>query len=178
MFSHRNPLRFIGIGVLGFLASCSDRTPAGPDAPVDPAAAAVGEQGADLEQGTGVFAFDGVVWMDCINEFVFSHVRAPYTYRVTVTPSGNVLYQDSFDHRVSNGTMTGLSSGIVWTRVNNRAPFIQNITLGGTVTHGVFNGDFVSDNGPTIKAHEVFHMRQDADGQIVAERGDFRCWVK
>ena len=171
MFPRCNPLRFIGIGVLGFLASCSDTMPVEPDTLFEPAAA-------DVERGTGVFAFDGVVWMDCINEFVFSHVRAPYTYRVTVTPSGNVLYHDRFDHRVSNGTMTGLSSGIVWTRVNNRSPFLQNITLGGTVTHAVFNGDFVSDQGPTIKAHEGFHMRQDADGQIVAEHADFRCWVK
>jgi len=170
------------LAVLALFVACGESTD-----PVSPEAAAenpelvsgTADAGALVEEGTGVFTFDDIVFFDCVGENVRSIVYAPYTYRLIQMPSGGFVYQETWDTGAVTGTLIGQTSGIVWDRTNNVAPFIERSTGGGSgMIHYTFKGDFESDVGPDLKVHEVFHLSWNASGELVAAFYKPKCVQK
>lgn len=132
--------------------------------------------GAVLEEGTGVFTYDQVIYFACVGEDVRSIIHAPYTYRVVESPSGNNVYVELWDTDAVTGTLIGQTSGIVWSRINNVSPLVQRNTGGGSgMLHYTFKGDFESDVGPYLKVQQVFHMSWNASGELTADFSKSRC---
>jgi hypothetical protein len=104
-------------------------------------------------------------------------VYAPFTYRLILTPRGDFVYVEHWDTEAVTGTMIGLDSGIVWTRTKNLSPYIVRST-GGGMEHYTFKGTFVSDHGPTIEVHEVYHVSYDANGELRVELFKFHARLK
>jgi len=173
----------LALAALGLVLACGEST--GPLSPVNPDLSAgegpefvnaTADAGATVEEGTGVFTFDGIVFFDCVGEDVRSIVYAPYTYRITETPGGNLIYRETWDTEAVTGTLIGQTSGIVWQRTNNVSPLVQRSTGGASgMFHYTFKGDFESDVGPDLKVHEVFHLSWNAAGELTAEFHKANC---
>ena len=135
-------------------------------------------RGATIETGSGVFVVeDEVVWFEPVGEYVLVSVYAPFTYRLILTPRGDYVYVEHWDAEAVTGTMEGLSSGIVWTRTKNRSPYIVRST-GGRMEHYTFKGTFVSEDGPTIEVHEVYHVSYDANRELRVDLFKFHARLK
>jgi hypothetical protein len=131
-----------------------------------------------MESGSGVFTFDGDVFLDCLGEVVRSVIAAPYTYRRVLTPTGDSLYVEHWNNKEITGTLTGLTSGLTWNRVDNVSPLVDR-SMGGGMTMYTFKGTFVPvSTGPTIQAHERYHVSRDAKGNTRVDMYEFRCWLK
>ena len=171
--SHRS---FLSLSFVVILA-CSDG--GGPLAADRSIAERLPVQGDIVQAGTGVFTFEGIVPLDCIGESVHDIVSAPYTFHLITTPSGNSIYVEQWDRENVTGTLVGLTTGTVWTRVNTVSPFVDRTTGGASsMTTYVARAEFVSETGPTFIGRDIFHITRDANGRVTSEFHEFRCWLK
>lgn len=170
--------RLFSLLLFALILACSDG--GGPLAADRTTADLLPVQSDVVESGTGVFTFNGInPNLACIGEGVRSVVHAPYHYKVHTTPSGNTVYVELWDHKSVTGTLTGLTTGTVWTRTRTVSPFIDVSTGGDSrMTMYIVRATFVSETGPTIEAKEVFHITRDASGRVTSEHYSFRCWLK
>lgn len=171
----------LALAVTGTLAACGEARD-----PVSPASSGASasdspelvtgtaDAGAIVEAGTGVWEFEGTGFFECAGEEVLSIVHAPFTYHLVEMPSGDFVYQETWDTDAVTGTVTGLESGIVWERTNNVSPMVIRSTGGGMI-HYTFKGDFVSDEGPNLQVVEIFHLSSNASGELTTEFYDLRC---
>ena len=135
-------------------------------------------RGATIETGSGVFIVEDVLeWFEPVGEEVLISVYAPFTYRLILTPRGDFVYVEQWDTEAVTGTMIGIDSGIVWTRTKNLSPYIVR-SSGGGMEHYTFKGTFVSEDGPTIEVHEVYHVSYDANGELRVELHKFHARLK
>lgn len=162
----RTPILLLVISALG----CSEGTPA----PTDPIGSSGPQRAAVVSSGEGTFTFHAVHYWACVGEVVENSVEAPYRWHLVETPQGDFVYHDHWDQKTVEGTLVGQTTGTVWRRVQNGGPFIQRSTGGGMV-QWAFHGWFVTDTGPDIRVHEVFHASRNANGELVAQRYDFSC---
>ena len=170
--SHRS---FLSLSFVVILA-CSDG--GGPLAADRSIAERLPVQGDIVQAGTGVFTFEGIVPLDCIGESVHDIVSAPYTFHLITTPSGNSIYVEQWDRENVTGTLVGLTTGTVWTRVNTVSPFVDRTTGGASsMTAFVAQAEFVSETGPTFIGRDIFHISRDANGRVTSEFHEFRCWL-
>ena len=162
-------IRILTVAIAAAAAACSDS--AGPADPVAPI-----QMNATTTKGTGVFAVDNVVFFPCVGETVHTVLNAPFTFYLVTLPSGEYVYHDHWDTQAVTGTLTGLTSGTVWTRDRFRSPFMDRSTGGGT-THWTSTGIFVSETGPTLQINEVFHVSRNAAGEIKVLKHEFNCRI-
>ncbi|HSJ15763.1 MAG TPA: hypothetical protein VK939_15260 [Longimicrobiales bacterium] len=164
---YRPTMRFaVAILIAGILGSCDAPNPAEP-----PVAVAYG---ALSEGGTGTFVDSGEVYFPCLDEFVRVEVEVPYQYRLVVTPGGNVLFADHFLPGQATGTITGLTSDVVWSIQRLISPEIIR-TAPGSVYMFTANQWWMSDAGPSIHVHSTYRIIQNSQGEFTSERADFRC---
>lgn len=142
-----------------------------------PAAVVETGNGAVVERGEDVFTFDQIIWLECVGEYVRAIVYAPYSYHLVLTPTGDFIYHDLWKPQDITGTLTGQSSGIIWTRARNVSPFISRST-GGGMEHMVGTVLFTSETGPDLLIHEVYHSSQNANEEVTAEFYLSRCKIK
>lgn len=164
------PLRCL---MLVLVAACADvRDATAPDEPAGIARL----DAATVTRGTGVFTFNRVHFWACVGERVHNVARMPLEWTQVVTPNGDVLYRELIMNGEGVGTVTGLTSGHIWRRDVKASPFIQH-TMGGGMTHFTYQGRFVSETGPTLFVHEVFHVSRDASGEITVDHHEVSCRV-
>ncbi len=92
--------------------------------------------------------------------------QVSYRYTLVILPTGEYVYRELWPYGTI-GTITGLSSGTVWTRTEV-SPYVERSTGGGMVT---WTGHvrFVSETGPTIDVNESFHLSSNANGDVTAD---------
>ena len=163
-----SPARVLITLIVVAAAGCSDST--GPVADVS------AQFEASAVTGTGAFTADNVVFFPCVGEVVHTVVNAPYTFRLLTLATGEQVYHEHWDPHAVTGSITGLTSGTVWTRDRNRSALIDR-TTGGGMLHFTFTGIFVSDTGPTLRINEVFHTSRNAAGELVIEKYEFNCRI-
>lgn len=135
-------------------------------------------QASAMTTGSGVFSWEGVsIDYECLDEPTYSVVNAPYTYHLVVNPNGDEVYVEKWDKKAITGTLTGLVTGRVWTRVDNVSPMVIR-TAGGGMTHYTFRGTMVRDGGPTLEFREIYHVSRDANGVLRIENWKYNCWAK
>jgi hypothetical protein len=161
--------------ILGLFASaaCADGpTPLAPEAEINGGDVALAT--ASAVKGTGVFSLDQYVFFECAGEVVHNVFQVPYTFHRVVTPSGDYVYVEQWDGREATGTLTGLTTGTVWTRARMVSPYIERST-GGGMTHFVGRVTFTSATAPNIEVREVFHISRNASGEITSQHYELRC---
>ena len=131
------------------------------------------------EKGQGVLAVRGVFFWPCIGEFVQVELQRPFSYRTTVTPSGNVVYHDHFLRDGSSGTAVGLTSGTVWTQDRIVGAFNQIVHANeGELVSETVNAWWVSESAPSLHNQTFVHFRQTGGGTITVDRVEFRCTAR
>src|SRR5688500_17157543 len=140
------------------VAGCSDTT--GPNNPE-----AQPQRSAIRTSGTGVFTVDAVTWHPCLGEVVHTVLHAPYTFHLVRNPNGEYVYHEQWDSHAITGTVTGLTSGTVWTRERFVSPYTER-SAGGGMTHYTFGGFLVNESGVTVQVREVFHVSRNATGEL------------
>jgi len=171
--SYRLPLAFALAVLLALVTACAGAgETTGPGEPAGTARL----EAATVTQGTGVFTFDRVHFWACVGESVHNVVRMPFQWTQVVTPTGDVLYRELSPNAEGVGTVTGLTSGHIWRRDVKASPLIQH-TMGGGMTHFTYQGRFVSETGPALFVHEVFHVSRDASGEITVRHHEVSCRV-
>jgi hypothetical protein len=172
----RTTLHTASLLAAGLLAACSEPVTAPPsaDLALDAAPAA---SAASMTTGSGVFTYDGIAWVGCINEEAHSVVSAPYTYHLVQTANGDEVYIEQWDKTAITGSLTGLSSGHYWTRVDNVSPMVIRSAGGGMMQY-TFKGTFVSETGPTLEWTEVYHISSNANGRLVVDKYRANCRVR
>ena len=159
--------------LLVLVTACADgRDATAPDAP----GSITRLDAAAVTRGTGVFTFNRVHFWACVGERVHNVVRMPFQWTQVVTPNGDLLYRELSPNAEGVGTVTGLTSSHVWRRDVKASPFIAH-TMGGGMTHFTYQGRFVSETGPTLAVHEVFHVSRNASGEITVEHHEVSCRV-
>lgn len=133
---------------------------------------------AAMTTGSGVFSWEGVnIRYECLDEPTYSVINAPYTYHLVVNLNGDEVYVEKWDKKAITGTLTGLVTGRVWTRVDNVSPMVIR-TAGGGMTHYTFRGTMVREGGPTLEFRELYHVSRDANGELRVENWKYNCWLK
>ena len=124
------------------------------------------------ENGEGVFVSSGDYNLNCLNETVReAGTEIAYRYHLTVTPSGHTIFVEPFIPGTGTGTLLGLSSGTIWTLDRVVSPYVERVTA-GTSVHFTANIWWVSETGPTLNIHSLFHISTNANGQITAAKVD------
>lgn len=164
---HDRLSRLGALAVIGSLVACAP----GSD-PVAPEEDGVSLSQASVTNGTGTFSFDKTQWWDCAGEMIHNVFQISYSYTLVLLPTGEYVYRELWPYGAV-GTITGLSSGTVWTRITV-SPYVERSTGGGMVTYtGLVK--FVSETGPTIQVHESFHVSNNANGEVTADHDEFDC---
>jgi hypothetical protein len=124
------------------------------------------------EKGEGVFVASGDYVLDCLGETVREeHTEIRFRYHFTVTPSGRSVLVDPFIPGTATGTLVGLTSGTVWALDRVISPEVILVTAGQVHTFTA-NIWWVSETGPTLNVHSLFHMSTNADGEITSAKVD------
>lgn len=124
------------------------------------------------ERGEGVFVSSGEYGLDCLTEIVHEvRTEIPFRYHLTVTPNGNTILTDPFIPGTGTGTLVGLTSGTIWTLDRVMSPDVQLVTAAQMYTFTA-NIWWVSETGPTINIHSLFHISTNADGEITSAKID------
>ncbi len=162
--------RLLVIPAALLLVAC-ERQPVAPDQALAPQPVFA----AFHENGEGVIVERGDNDLNCLNETVRGGVEIPYRYHLTVTPSGHTILVETFIPGTGTGTLLGLSSGTIWTLDRVVSPYVERVTAGTSVQFTA-NIWWVSETGPTLNIHSVFHISTNARGEITATKVDLgRC---
>jgi len=125
------------------------------------------------EKGEGLFVSSGDYSLDCLSETVREvHTEILFRYHLTVTPGGGTVLADAFIPGTGTGTLVGLTSGTIWTLDRVVSPEVIRVTAGQmhTFTANIW---WVSETGPTLNIHSLFHMSTNANGEITSAKVDF-----
>jgi hypothetical protein len=161
----------LGLAITG----CSQR-----NAIVDPKSDVASPKGPSgvgtvVASGKDIFVFDGVVSFGCAGELVHSVVNAPYEYQIIERPTGEYASIVSWDADQITATLTGMTTGMIWTRERNHSPDIRRFT-GGVTARYTLDGIFVSETAPTFDIQEVFEVTRNEIGVITDTRSRIlRC---
>lgn len=150
------------------LAACERDTvsPAGAETPPRPVFAAY------QEKGEGVFVESGDFVLNCLSETVREvHTEIHFRYHLTVTPGGGSVLVDPFIPGSATGTLVGLTSGTIWTLDRVISPEVILVTAGQVHTFTA-NIWWVSETGPTLNIHSLFHISTNADGEVTSAKFD------
>ena len=140
--------------------------PAGAEPVLKPAFAAY------QEKGEGVFVSSGDFVLDCLSETLREvHTEIPFRYHLTVTPGGGTIFVDRFIPGTGTGTLVGLTSGTIWTLDRVVSPDVIRVTAGQMETFTA-NIWWVSETGPTLNIHSLFHISTNADGEVTSAKFD------
>ena len=125
--------------------------------------------GAYHENGEGVFVSSGDANLDCLSETVREvHTEILFRYQSTVTPGGSTILFARFIPGTATGTLVGLTSGTIWTLDRVVSPEVIRVTAGESLTYTA-NIWWVSETGPTLNIHSLFHVSTNADGEVTSE---------
>ena len=124
------------------------------------------------EKGEGVFVSSGDHVLDCLSETVREdHTEILFRYHLTVTPGGGTVLVDPFIPGTGTGTLVGLTSGTIWTLDRVVSPDVLRITAGQMYMFTA-NIWWVSETGPTLNIHSLFHISTNADGEVTSAKVD------
>ena len=124
------------------------------------------------ENGEGVFVSSGDYFLDCLGETVREvHTEIAFRYHLTVTPGGGTILVDPFIPGTGTGTLQGLTSGTIWTLDRVVSPEVIRATAGQSHTFTA-NIRWLSETGPTLNIHSLFHMSTNAIGEITSAKVD------
>ena len=119
---------------------------------------------ASITDGTGSFSFDRVQYWDCAGEMVHNVFQVSFNWTRVDLPTGDYLYREPWHVNGVSGSITGLSSGIVWLREHMISPYLER-SMGGGMVEFTGHVRFVSENGPNIQVNEVFVVSSNANGE-------------
>jgi hypothetical protein len=131
-----------------------------------------------VESGTGTFTFDAVHYWDCVGENVHNVFEATYRYTVIELPNGQTTYREIWLNTVGAGTITGLSTGTVWRRDIQAAPYVLHNGGPGGSEWFIYKGRFVSEGGQTIDVREMGRLVVNANGNVTVDDYTFTCTMK
>lgn len=166
----------VTIAVLAPLASACDGS-APPTAPGTTALASGTANAADVSTGTGTFTHSAVGYFSCAGEDVLSVVNAPYIYRTVQTPQGTFLYVERWLTDQVTGTLTGQTTGTVWTREGNVTVYVERHGSGDLARYA-FRGYFTNEAGDRILVNELFHVSQNVNGELTVDKYEFNCRLR
>lgn len=149
----------------------------GPIAPTAPGSVELAPRvasAAAVATGTGTFTYSGVSYFGCAGEDVLSVVNAPYVYRTVQTPNGTSLYVERWLTDQVTGTLTGQTTGTVWTREGNVTVYVERHGSGDLAKYA-FRGYFTNPNGDRIDVNELFHVSVSANGEQTVDKYEFNC---
>lgn len=162
-------MRCLSLTLLPLVLAACERdsvSPAGAETFPRPAFAAY------QEKGEGVFVESGDFVLDCLSETVREvHTEIVFKYHLTVTPGGGTIFVDRFIPGTATGTLVGLTSGTIWTLDRVISPEVIRVTAGEmhTFTANIW---WVSETGPTLNLHSLFHISTNANGEVTSTKFD------
>jgi hypothetical protein len=129
-----------------------------------------------VEQGTDhVDIYQDVDLSDWIGEWVHEDGGVTFNYHRVQLPNGDYVYHDLWFQTTS--TLTGLKTGTKWILQRNVSPDVIRSTGGGMIMWTTLS-IYVSETGPTIHIHYLYHISYDANGELRVQRDGGRLWLK
>jgi hypothetical protein len=129
------------------------------------------------ESGVALFVNDYSEYFDCLGETVHMHMEVPFRWKLTTTPSGNVIDVEPLLQGQGTGHAEGLASGRIWTATHFVGP-LKAVEVGAEAGSFGLDIDWASAAGPNWAMHDTYYYTITPAGTLTAIRFRSRCVLK